>query len=137
VKRVLVLIGLVLLASCGKDSPSAPSTPQLAGVWRGSIQNTTPGGQPNGTVVFTIAQNGSTLSGNWSTTYADASLNNSGTMSGTIANAVSVAFTLEPSVPIYCPYNATASVTGRSMSGTYVAFNCSVPVSGTFSASKQ
>lgn len=133
-----VCVVMCLVAGCGdKKTPAGPSNTnaQVAGVWRGTIVNITPPG-PNGSVLFTLAQNATAVSGTWGTSYADSSLNNSGSAGGSVSGQ-SMSLTLEPSNPTYCPYRVTAALSGNFMSGTFAAFNCSVPVSGSFSAAKQ
>ena len=128
---------MTLVASgCGSSAPTSPSTQSIAGTWSGSIINTTPAGQPNGNVVLTLAQTGSTLSGTWSTTYPTSpSSNNAGTLTGSLSGS-GASFTLSPSNPTLCPYSATATVTGSSMAGTFAAFNCTIAVAGSFSVTK-
>ena len=59
----------------------------------------------------------------------DPSAANSGTLSGTIAGST-LSLTLTPSDPRTCPFDLTATVSGNRITGTYAAFNCTVPVSG-------
>lgn len=127
---VLVLIGLA--TGCGSSSsPTTPSVISIAGNWSGTLSDNFAG---TGRLAFTFAQSSAALSGTWSTTYSDPGYNNGGSLSGSVSGS-SVTVTLTPSVPTYCPYNVTGTLNGStSLSGTYAAFNCSVAVSGTFSA---
>ena len=128
---------LVVLSSCGSSAPTSPSTQSIAGNWTGAIINTVPAGQPNGNVVFTLAQTGSNLSGTWSTTYASSpSSNNAGTLTGSLSGSGGT-FTLSPSNPTLCPYSATSTISGNSMTGTFSAFNCTIAIAGSFSVTKR
>ncbi len=125
---VLVLIGLT--AGCSSSSPTAPSEISVAGNWSGTLSDSLAG---TGRLAFTFAQSAAALSGTWSTTYSNPGYNNGGSLSGSVSGS-SVTLTLTPSVPTYCPYNVTGTLSGSTLSGTYAAFNCTVAVSGTFSA---
>jgi hypothetical protein len=78
--------------------------------------------------------------GTWSTTFPNASSNNSGTVSGLFTNPLfTVGFqpALLPSVPVTCPYpfaDANLTVSGNSLVGTYRA--CSAAESGTLALTK-
>ena len=87
----------------------------------------------------TIAQSGTSLSGTWSTTFTNAG-NNSATLSGTLTGSISgssVSMSLVPSAPTSCTIPMTATVSGNSMSGTYVSANCSVPDSGSINLTEE
>lgn len=136
---ILALVFVTMLGSgCGSSAPTTPSVQSIAGNWNGTITTTTPAGQPNGNVAFTIAQTGSTLSGTWSTTYPTSpASNNAGSLTGSLSGS-GATFTLSPSNPTNCPYSATAALSGSSsMSGTFAAFNCTIAVAGSFSVTKQ
>jgi hypothetical protein len=138
-KRLLI-VGLLLVtaAACGGDSPSTPSASSLGGTWTGSVTSTSRLAIVGvGTVRATIAQNGGSLSGTWSTSYANPQNNNSGSLTGTVSGTA-VSLTLSSSVPTSCPFTATAALSGSTaMSGTYATFNCTVSDSGPFAMSKQ
>lgn len=127
---VLLLGGLATACS---DSPTSPGATSIVGNWAGTLSDNFAG---TGTVAFTFAQSGSTLTGTWSTTYTNAGFNNGGSISGTISGS-SVTAVLSPSVPTTCPFNVVGTRSGSSLSGTYAAFNCQVAVSGTFNATKK
>lgn len=128
---VLVLLWGGLATACG--SPTTPGNASLAGNWAGTLSDNFAG---TGTLAFTFAQSGSTLTGTWSTAYANPGYNNGGSISGNV-NGSSVTAVLSPSVPTTCPFNVVGTRNGSLLSGTYAAFNCSVAVSGTFTATKQ
>ena len=123
----------VLASACGSSSSTAPAAPNTSGIWTGTVNDAVMG---QGTVRLTIAQTGSSIAGTWATTYANATTNNSGSLTGSVNNST-VTATLIPSVPTTCPFNATATLNGSAMSGTYTAFNCAMAVSGSISVSKQ
>lgn len=128
-----VAVVSVLASACGHSSSTAPSTPNTSGTWTGTVND---GLMGQGTVRLTIAQTGPSIAGTWATTYANVTNNNGGSLTGTVNNAT-VTATLIPTLPTSCPFNATATLNGSAMSGTYAAFNCAVAVSGSISVSKQ
>ena len=123
----------VLATACGSSDPAAPSAPNVAGTWTGTVTDAVMG---QGTVRLAISQTGSSLAGTWATTYANVTNNNGGSLTGTVS-ADNVTATLIPTTPTACPFNATATLNGRAMSGTYTAFNCAMAVSGSISVSRQ
>ena len=127
---VMVLIG-IMLAGCGGDDSDDDAN--VAGTFRGTIQDSVAG---TGTLTITLAQNGSDLTGTYQATFANPSNNGGGTVRGEVdGNAVTL--TTSPSVPTACPFNATATVNGGQISGTYAAFNCTVAASGTVNLTRQ
>jgi hypothetical protein len=107
----------------------------MVGKWSGTILSNQSG---SGTMVFTLVRSdSSSVSGIWSTSFANTANNDSGSMSGTIVGS-GLSFILTPSNPNVCPFNATATLNGAmSMSGMYAAVNCTVAASGTFTVAKQ
>ena len=128
--HALVLLSLCLVAAQCTDSPTSPSA-SLTGTWTGTIQDSLVGA---GTARVTLAQSGSSLSGTWSfTAGADT---NSGSLSGSVTGS-SLSAMLTPSVPTSCPFQVTATINGNTISGTYAAVNCTVPISGSLSLTRQ
>lgn len=126
-----------LSTACGANKGTGPSSANpLTGTWTGTIQELTIANVGPGTVRVTLSQSGSSLSGNWSSSYAVSAYNNSGAVTGTV-NGASVNVTIAPSVPTACPSRITATANGRSLTGTYAAFNCSVPSGGTVNLVQQ
>ena len=128
---MLLSLGLALtFLGCGGDGDE---TPNIAGTYRGTVQDSVAG---TGTIVTTIAQNDESLTGTFQTTFSNPANNNSGSVSGRI-NGSSVSLVVTPSNPTSCPFNVTANVNGATIQGTYAAFNCSRAVSGTLSLTRQ
>jgi len=127
---VAALLAGVSIA-CGSSSPSTPSVPSIAGNWSGSVASTYVG---NGTITFSLAQNGTTVSGQWATTFPGQPPNG-GSASGSVSGST-LTVRLTPGSPGLCGFNTTATVNDTSMSGTYAAYNCSVPDAGTFTVTK-
>ena len=133
--RRLVLAALIVagLSGCGRaDGPTAPSVIQVAGTWVGTITSHQFGGI--GPARVTIAQSNATLAGTWSATGPGGS--DGGLLSGLVSDS-GVAFTLTPNVSFNCPLAVFATVNGNQMTGTYTALNCTVPVSGGLTLTKQ
>ena len=120
--RAAILISLCLVAArCGNNTPTLPSA-FLSGIWTGTLQDSTSG---PATAVLTITQVGTELTGTWSvdaTSFAGA---NSGSLLG-IVNGPNVSIELTPSDPLTCSVSVTATVTGNTLAGTYITFNCTV-----------
>ena len=80
------------------------------------------------------------LTGTWSTSFAFAGYNSSGTVSGTVSES-SVSATMTPGVPGVCPLNLTGTLTdAAAMTGSWTyttSNNCIIAASGTFAATKQ
>lgn len=129
----LCAVSAILASACGSSGSTAPSTPNTSGTWTGTVNDALMG---QGTVRLTITQTGSSLAGTWATTYANVINNNGGSLTGSV-NSANVTATLIPGVPTSCPFNATATLNGNTMSGTYTAFNCAMAVSGSISVSRQ
>ena len=141
--RQLTLAVLMLLgAACAGNSPTStstsPSGQQLAGNYTGTLVSNSSGFAQIGvgTLQATLAQNGGSLNGSWTTTYANAAYNNAGSLTGT-ASGSSVTLTLTSGVTGLCPSKVTAAISGTTLSGTYATFDCSYADGGQFSATKQ
>jgi hypothetical protein len=130
---LLVLAACGASAACGSSSsPTGPSTHSVNGTWSGSITSNLAVG--SGPATVTLSQSGNRLSGTWSVIGPTSP--DSGSLTGSVdGSAVSV--TLSPSVPTGCPYTATMTVSGNSMTGTYAAFNCTASIAGGIALTKQ
>ena len=131
----LVMMIWVVLAGCGGDDDKNDA--HVAGTFRGTIQDSIAG---TGTIIVTLAQDGSDLRGTYQTTFADPRNNGAGSVDGEVdGNAVTLTASpsVTPFVPTACPFNVTAIVNGDQISGTYAAFNCTVAVSGTVNLTRQ
>lgn len=124
------LVTLFLMAACASGSGGS-SAFSYSGTWSGTMVDSLLG---NGTVTMTIAQSGSNIGGTWQATFGDA--NNSGNLIG-VVDSTQLVVELNPSNPNACPYDAVATRSGTTATGTYAAFNCSVSISGTVSVTKQ
>jgi hypothetical protein len=130
---LLTLVACGASAACsGLRSPFGPSTPSVSGTWSGTITSNQVAG--SGPARVTISQTDNNLSGSWSVTGPNGP--DSGSLTGSVDGSA-VSMTLSPSVPTSCPYTATATVSGNSMTGTYAAFNCTLPVAGGITLTKQ
>jgi hypothetical protein len=105
---------------------------QVAGTWVGTITNHQFAG--SGPARVTIAQANTTLAGTWSATGPGGPDN--GILSG-LVNGSDVAFTLTSTVSISCPVAVFATVDGDRMTGSYTALNCTAPVSGGLTLTRQ
>lgn len=129
-----MLVGLLAFAASSCNSSTSPSSNDISGSWSGPVSDTTVGA---GTLRATLAQSGSSITGTWSSTYANAANNNAGQITGS-RNGSSVSLTASPSNPTTCPFTATLNLSSAtSMSGTYATFNCTLAISGTINVAKQ
>lgn len=132
-RRGLLVAALVVgLAAAGACSTS-PSATGEAGAWTGTVTSTPFG---TGTLVFSLADSGSPLTGSWSLSYPNTADNNSGALVWTLSgSAVTLTMTPTAPVPATCVYNFTATISNTtSMSGTYSTANCTLADTGTFTA---
>jgi hypothetical protein len=60
--RVLILAALVLTGACGGSSPTAPTSPQIAGNWSGTFESDN---WPVRSFVMTLSQANSRIDGAW------------------------------------------------------------------------
>ena len=124
-QRWLVLVLVLLLSACGVGGSD------LSGSYVGSVVDTV-GGSGQGTI--TLAQSGNQLGGSWQISFS--SLSNRGSLQGVVSGS-SVSPQLYPSRPDACPYTLTATRNGDTLRGNYSAFNCTAPLSGTFTGTRQ
>jgi len=136
------MVTLVVAASVGcEQAPPGSPTATMAGEWAGVIADSASGA---GTIRMSIGQRGAGLSGTWASTFSDASLNRSGSFSGTMIGAPFVLF-LRPSVPIVCSPDLTltgtmamtTTMTGDKLTGSYTVLNCSGVITGTVDVERQ
>ena len=80
----IAIIGLVLVSACDKKSPTAPPSGVDAylGEWAGSITSSSAG---QGTLHVSLDHLDFQLLGTWASTFPDASFNQTGTVSGLLA----------------------------------------------------
>jgi hypothetical protein len=127
----LLVVFLALgLAACGGGGDD---TENISGNYQGDIQDSLAG---HGTIVASIAQNGTALSGTFQAIFPAADLIGSGSLSGSITGSA-IALIGTPSDPTDCPFRLTAAVDGDDISGTYAVFNCTVALSGTIDITRQ
>ena len=130
--RDAVLIGLCLVAAqCGDNAPTVP-TEFLSGLWTGTLQSSTSG---PATGLVTITQIGSSLTGTWSIDATSLAGASDGSLFGMVTGQ-DVSIALTPSDPLTCSFGVTATVTGNTITGTYVTFNCTVALSGNISLTR-
>jgi hypothetical protein len=132
-RRVRVIVGILLLSAMG-CSPSAPSDGDFSGTWVGPDPTL---GYGAGTITATIAQNGLTVTGTWSSVFPLVPTDDNGGQLLGKKTGASIAVTLF-SVPANCPftYNATLLST-TTMSGTLAAVDCSNTFAGTLVLTRQ
>jgi hypothetical protein len=126
----LVLALALALPGCGDDDSD------LTGTWTGTVQDNLSG---TGTILFTFTQTDSRLTGTWQITFADPRNNNGGTLSGTVGDP-SIAMVLSPSQPQACSFTVAAERDDDDedhFTGTYAAFNCASPQSGSLDVNRQ
>lgn len=128
--RCLPALALVALAACGGSSTSPSGDIQVAGTWSGSITRS----NQTSPARITIAQSGAVVTGTWNASGPGGP--DSGTMDGSVSGKA-VSMVLRSSVPVNCPYNVTVTVSGKEMTGTYAAFQCSIVVSGSIALTRQ
>ncbi|MBM3776910.1 MAG: hypothetical protein FJW23_01560 [Acidimicrobiia bacterium] len=135
-RLVWILAASLAATACGlfgSDSSEAPSPVTLDGTYVGSINDSIAGA---GTARITVVATGTSLSGTWQATFANASNNASGTLQGTFTDTTLTA-TFTPSVSGTCPWAVTMTRSGATMSGTYAATNCNVARAGSIDLKKQ
>jgi hypothetical protein len=120
------VVGLVLVG-CGGDG----AEDDVSGNYQGTIQDSLAG---SGTMTATLAENDSTVTGTFATSFPQG--NGGGSVSGSRTdNALTL--TVIPAVGTACPVNVTATIDGDEIRGTYAAFNCNVPETGNFTLTLQ
>ena len=123
---------ILLVAGCQSSNPASPSD-SLAGTWSGVITDEISGA---GTIRFDLmAGPGGGVNGTWTSTFANAANNNSGTLSAIVPLGPPLALGLS------CTSTGSAlftmTVDGGRMSGTYSGVGCQGLERGTASLTKQ
>lgn len=143
-RYTLEVVGAIT-ASEREDAPAASSPPvrperavgappaafDYSGVWTGTIVDSYAG---HGTVRVVMHQDGATLFGTWQSAFAMGS--NSGTLTG-LLQSDGVHLELSPSDPSSCPFRGVIERVDTTIGGTYVAFDCAIPISGTITLTKR
>lgn len=134
-RSVVAVFALIAAGACGDSSSTSPSV-NVSGNWSGTVTSTAVGVTATGSLHASLVQSGGSLSGTWSTTNPDGSLNDSGNATGTVTGS-QIDLILSPSNPTLCPDHAIGIVSGSTITGTSSAFNCSIAVSSSFALTKQ
>lgn len=149
-KVAVLLVTLALVAACGHDSPTAPTTPAFGphtGTWAGAVSDDING---SGTMrveltELTIDASRSLLGGAWTTAFADSSKNAAGRVGG-IRSDSQLSITANPTPPVSCAplplvppgtFSITATVAGSQLAGTYSFSSCTGSASGTITLHRQ
>lgn len=152
--RLAYLVPIVLcLTACGA-SPTSPSLPGTArgpnsGTWTGTVRDDA-NGQGDVRVVLeeSIVNGTSILGGAWTTTYADASKNGSGEVSGGVTGTT-VILTLRRTPALTCAsagltpalnggiVSLALTLSGRTIAGSYTYQACAGAIPGTLTLTKQ
>jgi hypothetical protein len=86
----------------------------------------------NGTLSINLTQNTVYLAGTWSYTFTNPTYNTAGKLYGVVTSGSTLEFYLAPNVLTACPYVATGTLSGSTISGSYVGVNCTFSDSGTY-----
>jgi len=122
-RRILVVMSLLALASCGSNSPTKPSFPSVAGTWTGTL---TSSNFSTMTVQLELKQAEDVITGTWSAAAADWK----GTIIGTIDTAGIVSGGITISAPPETPGGARC--TGQSTFGGAVTASLFIGAIGGF-----
>ncbi len=104
----------------------------FGGRWTGTVDINN---GPSGDATVDVRQNGLTLEGVWSTNFPGSSLDNGGTLAGTILGN-QASFTLTPSDTNSCAFAVSGTVDGDSFTGSYSAINCGQTQTGSFNLTR-
>lgn len=124
-KRLFVVLAVLALAGCGNGVgrtgtvSSDSGIADLSGKWTGAAVVTN-GGTGSANIGLTLTQNGSNVSGTFSS-----STGNTGSIVGTVSGS-SFSGDLLPSVPTSCPAKIVLIYSNNQLSGTTTTYNCSV-----------
>lgn len=141
---VATLVVTLAVTSCGNSSPTKPSDTSRSGVWTGTVTDQTNGAGTLRVVLEDrrIDAQQSFWTGTWTTTFANAAMNGSGTLVGGISGTKAM-LTLTPTQAPTCPNpspflvgvgNYTApelTADATRISGPYQFASCTAVVSGT------
>ena len=135
---IVALLAVLLVTSCA-DGPAAPGGP-FNGSWAGSIADSVAG---TGSARLVLVQTGAGVSGTFTTSFGDSAFDRAGSVSGT-ARSTAASVSLAPGQPIACggfnlsgTIEATVSVNGTRLTGTYAVFACSGAVTGMLDLTRQ
>ena len=120
---IVLTLTLALLGCSGDERPN------LVGTWTGTIQDSVAG---LGTLLLTISQTDTQLTGTWQSTFTAPTNNNGGTLSGTVGDPA-IALVLATSRPQACSLTVAATRdedNDNHFTGTYASFNCALAQSG-------
>jgi hypothetical protein len=117
-------LALSLLAACGGDSPTGPTTADIAGTWRITFTNMSGSGVTCGTsaIDYVVSQSGDTFSGTSNSTYTlsctDGVSSGSEVLTGSIitnghVSGSAISFDLATSAA-----HQTGAISGNSVSGS-------------------
>ena len=122
--RLALVVSIVVCVTACRASPTSPSLPGTArgpngGTWAGTLRDDA-NGQGDVRVVLqeSIVNGTSILGGMWTTTYADASKNGSGEVTGGVTGTL-VVLTLRRVPVLAC----TSSAPVQALNGSYVSLN--------------
>jgi hypothetical protein len=132
-RQLMVATAIVGVAACGSDV-SSPSG-SLTGAWSGPI---TGEASVTGSARVVLTQTGSGVAGTFTTAYADATLDRSGSTGGTLVSNV-LTMTLTPGTPLACgggvtlsgTLSATLTVAADRLTGSYSGLTCGGATGGT------
>lgn len=116
VASVLMAVALVACGGGGGDDAN------LSGNWSGSATALT-GVSGTVNVTASLSQNGSTVTGTWSSTSG-----NSGQLNGTVSGN-SISIDAKPSNPNNCPAKWVLQYADNTLTGTTALYNCTISVS--------
>ena len=120
-RAVLICCLTLFLGACGKDAPTAPTLPNLAGTWTGNLESTNFSAT---SVQLTLSQTSDTVSGNWT------SPNDwNGTVNGTVA-ANSFSGTVTISAPNSSGIGARCTGTSALTAGNVGPATTTLTISG-------
>ena len=121
--RAAMFVVLALAVFCTGCPVAVPI--DLTGRWEGTIAGQTDGVDLSGTLTGDIVQDGSTISGVWSSRFPNSRYNNGGSLVGTVSGS-SITATFAPSNARSCSFVAVSTFTRDTIQGSYSAADCSV-----------
>jgi hypothetical protein len=125
------IVAAGLLTGCGSgDSTTGPSAFDWTGTWRGSVTDETAG---TGNLTMTLAQTDDRVSG--TARIGVLGLVIEGPVDGTVTDR-GIQATAESPAPFRCTLSFQGTRSGDTVAGSYASAACLLPVSGSFSMSK-
>jgi hypothetical protein len=128
---LMALPVLLILPNCGGGGGDGGNCANVEGTWAGSVSDQRFG---NGNISLSFNQNGCSLTGSGTSCF------NAGCSSGTLVgslNGNSLSARITPTDPQFCPVNATGTVFGNEIPGSYVADTSCTSDSGSFDIFRQ